>query len=62
MFYSYCTTAENQILDLYTQSNGLDECAYNLQELIISVAEKSIPLKKNSFHKVPWWSFACVNS
>ena len=60
MFYSYCTTVENQILDLLescTQSNSLEECAYNLQELIISAAEKSTPLKKNSFYKLPWWSF-----
>ena len=52
MFYYYCTTTENEVLDLLescTQSNGFEECVYHFQELIYSAAEKSILLKKSGF-------------
>ncbi|GFW84231.1 retrovirus-related Pol polyprotein from type-1 retrotransposable element R1 [Trichonephila clavipes] len=59
MFYSQCSKAENAILDSLNnciQPDSLELCVQDVQELITSAAEKSIPLKKNGYHKVPWWS------
>ncbi|GFY62759.1 transforming growth factor-beta-induced protein ig-h3 [Trichonephila inaurata madagascariensis] len=59
MFYSQCSKAENAILDSLNnciQTDCLELCVQDVQELIISAAEKSIPLKKSDYHKVPWWS------
>ena len=52
VIYSYYTKVENEILDLLescTQSNGLEEYTYDVQDLIIFAAEKSIPFEKESF-------------
>ncbi|GFY74146.1 hypothetical protein TNIN_60571 [Trichonephila inaurata madagascariensis] len=59
MFYSQCSQAENAILDSLNncmQPNSLELCVQDVQELITKAAEKSIPLKKSGYHKVPWWS------
>ncbi|GFS60262.1 c-factor [Trichonephila inaurata madagascariensis] len=49
MFYSQCSQAENAILDSLNnciQPDSLELCVQDVQELITTVAEKSIPLKK----------------
>ncbi|GFY63985.1 hypothetical protein TNIN_251051 [Trichonephila inaurata madagascariensis] len=59
MFYSQCSQAENAILDSLNncmQPDSLELCVQDVQELITMAAEKSIPLKKSGYHKVPWWS------
>ncbi|GFT08251.1 hypothetical protein TNCV_3481901 [Trichonephila clavipes] len=59
MFYSQCSKAENAILDSLNnciQPDILELCVQDAQELIKSAAEKSIPLKKSGYHKVPRWS------
>ncbi|GFY45762.1 hypothetical protein TNIN_94771 [Trichonephila inaurata madagascariensis] len=51
--------AENAILDSLNnciQPDSLELCVQDVQELITSAAEKSIPLKKSGYHKVPCWS------
>ncbi|GFY40042.1 reverse transcriptase domain-containing protein [Trichonephila inaurata madagascariensis] len=59
MFYSQCSKAENAILDSLNnciQPDSLELCVQDVQELITSAAENSIPFKKSGYHKVPWWS------
>ncbi|GFU71013.1 reverse transcriptase domain-containing protein [Trichonephila clavipes] len=59
MFYSQCSKDENAILDSLNnciQPDSLELCVQDVQELITSAPEKSIPLKKSGYHKVPWWS------
>ncbi|GFS59237.1 hypothetical protein NPIL_673581 [Nephila pilipes] len=59
IFYSHCSKAENAILYSLDSLNncilhdGLELC---VQDVIISAAEKSIPLKNRGCHKVPWGS------
>ncbi|GFY54821.1 hypothetical protein TNIN_363651 [Trichonephila inaurata madagascariensis] len=58
MFYSQCPKAENPILESLNncvQPDSLELCVQDVQELITSAAEKSIPLKKSGYHKVLWW-------
>ncbi|GFY72755.1 uncharacterized protein TNIN_387811 [Trichonephila inaurata madagascariensis] len=59
MFYYQCSQAENAILDSLNnciQPDSLELCVQDVQELITTAAEKSIPLKKSGYHKVLWWS------
>ncbi|GFS56900.1 transposon Tf2-9 polyprotein [Nephila pilipes] len=59
LFYSHCSKAENAILDSLNNCIlpvSLELCVQDVQDLIISAAEKSISLKKRGCHKVPWWS------
>ena len=52
VFHSYSTTGENQILDLLescTQTKCLQECTYDLKELIFFYCRKINPFEKEWF-------------
>lgn len=59
IFRDICSSAKESFLHRFescTQLDILESCVCDLQDLLVSAAEGSIPKKRCGVHSVPWWS------